>query len=259
MRYRHGCCCLEKSSNKSQERSQYRSETFHPPLFGHQMAIGTTPAAPTPQGDGPFEPDDVLAAQCRDLTQYRKCGWFNRFSHRNFRVQLLSHGRHGSRRTMSYAGHSVGSAEDWCHSCGRIASAKDFSKLQAKPYELKAGDIFLGERLIPFRIVAHDPRQLEQYQARWASQAEGSDPRWTFTEAEMEKDVFNHRFGKYPRIEVILESIPSSHRTRFQRPTAMPNRLHSKCTSPPIFQSTVLTIRSTTLTITIRMAIAQNV
>lgn len=69
------------------------------------------------------------------------------------------------------------------------------------------GDVFLGERVIAFRIIAHDPRQLEKYKDRW-NEHEGTDPRWTYSEVDEEETMFKHRFGKHPHIDVILSSIP---------------------------------------------------
>jgi hypothetical protein len=88
-----------------------------------------------------------------------------------------------------------------------VASEKDFGKLQAKKYAPKPGDLFLGEKIIPFRLLAHDPRNMEAYQEKWSTHS-GTDPKWTFSEAEMEQDLFEHRFGKYPLLEMILVSIP---------------------------------------------------
>jgi len=159
---------------------------------------GISTASQGPLGDGPFAPNNALAAQSRDLTQCRKCGWYNRFPHRNFRHHQKFHWSHR---------HNPLGSMDWCHSCGRIASDRDFAKVQSEPYTRTPGDVFLGTRVIPFRIVAHDPRQMEKYQARWASH-EGTDPNWTYSEVEEEENMFKHRFGKYPRIEVILDSVP---------------------------------------------------
>ncbi len=163
-----------------------------PPSFqsGHQNQSG-------PVGDGPFEPGNAQAAQCRTLTKCRKCGWFNRFSHKNFSWHPTYGWNHK---------HSPLGSDDWCHACGRIASVKDFSKLQASPYSRTPNDVFLGERVIPFRIVAHDPRQMEKFQERWTSHQ--GDPKWDYSDIDEEEDLFKHRFGTYPRVEVILGSIP---------------------------------------------------
>ena len=172
-----------------------------------QEVVRTAPPASTIthrlQGKGPYEPDNELAASAPDLTKCRKCGWYNRFLHRNF-ARLLSVKK--SVMTTEPPLHPVGFL-DWCHSCGRVASEKDFGKVQAQAYTRKRGDIFLGEKTIPFSIVAHDPRNFAKYKQRWKDH-EGSGPEWTFSESEMEEDVFRHRLGQYPSLQIILASIP---------------------------------------------------
>jgi hypothetical protein len=88
-----------------------------------------------------------------------------------------------------------------------VASENDFGKLQAEQYARRPDDLFLGEKIIPFRLLVHDPRNMKAYEEKWALHS-GSDPKWTFSEAEMEKDLFEHRFGKHPLLEMILVSIP---------------------------------------------------
>jgi hypothetical protein len=132
-------------------------------------------------GAGPFPPNHAVAAQDKNLTKCRKCGWYNRFFHRNFRHHKELH--------------PVGFL-DWCHKCGRVASEKDFDKAQSKPYKRVDGDVFLGERVIEFRIVAHDPRKMDRFKNNWSS---SSGPEWTYNEAELREDVFRHRFGKATR------------------------------------------------------------
>ena len=64
----------------------------------------------------------------------------------------------------------------------------------------------LGEKIIPFRIVAHDPRKFDKFKQRWMENE--NDPKWSYSAAEMEEDVFRHRLGKHPLISVILSSLP---------------------------------------------------
>lgn len=155
-------------------------------------------------GDGPFEPGHPNASKDPDLTECRMCGWYNRFSHRNF-AKLRNQNTVNSRLYIPEL-HPTG-CSDWCHSCGRVASQNDFGKLQSKPYIPNTNDVFLGQKIIPFRLIAHDPRKLKEFQEKWATH-EGSDPKWTFSKAEMEHDLFEHRFGKYPLLEMIIASIP---------------------------------------------------
>lgn len=78
--------------------------------------IANPPLDPTRAvGDGPFAPDHELASKDADLTQCRKCGWYNRFEHRNFaRLQQ-------DKKQLSFYGlpklHPTGCL-DWCHCCG---------------------------------------------------------------------------------------------------------------------------------------------
>ena len=146
---------------------------------------------PLAHGPGPFAPDDQRALQDPNLTECRKCGWYNRFFHRNFcHFKSL---------------HPVGFL-DWCHKCGRVASEKDFGKVQAEPFEPQQGDVFLGTKKVTFRIKAHDPREMEKYDDSWLSAAE-DHPEWQFIEEEMREDLFRHRFGERPTLRMILASI----------------------------------------------------
>lgn len=178
--------------------------TYNPPTPTHnRWGIGPFGGAFQEQdslGDGPFPPDHAQAAQSPILTQCRCCGWYNRFSHRNYTREVLS-----GRQAEGGSAFPI-SAQDWCQSCGRIASLRDFGKLQSKPYTSTVGDVFLGQRIIPFTLVAHDPRQMAKYQEKWTSHGP-TDPKWQYSQATMEEEMFKHRFGKYPRIEMILESI----------------------------------------------------
>ena len=153
---------------------------------------------------GPFAPDDQVASRDSSLTKCRKCNWYNRFDHKNFAClqQDVKQAQFSNKPDL----HPTGFL-DWCHSCGRVASEKDFGKVQAKPYVRRPGDVFLGEKVLPFRVVAHDPRKMDKFKDKWSTN-EGSDPKWNYSAAEMEEDVFCHRFGKYPSIEMILASIP---------------------------------------------------
>lgn len=173
-----------------------------PPPPTIPATTGTVPPAHL-DGRGPFAPDNPVAPRCPDLTQCRKCGWYNRFHHRNFEKLRYDVKTHAQVPDL----HPVG-VLDWCHRCGRVASERDFGKLQAQPYTRNPGDVYLGEKVIPFTIVAHDPRNFSRYKESWAS-GEASDPtRWTFSQAEMEEEVFKHRLGQYPLIEMILASLP---------------------------------------------------
>ena len=105
---------------------------------------------------------------------------------------------------------------DWCMKCGRVASEKDFGKAQAKQYQKASNDVYIGERVIPFTIVSHDPRQMQQYKESWDN-ADTSKPEWTYSEADMEEDFFHHRLGKHPTLQMILASIPVVERSKMPK------------------------------------------
>ena len=178
---------------------------------GHTSIDNTTNATihirgkPFKAGAGPFEPTDAVAQSDPNLTQCRHCDWYNRFFHRNFRQYRKLH--------------PVGFL-DWCQSCGRVASEKDFGKKQSKAYNKRAsgGDVFLGERVIPFRLFCHDPRKMPRYADQWNKygttnneedeEANTIAAKWTYSESDMKADLFRHRFGKRPTARMVLESIP---------------------------------------------------
>jgi hypothetical protein len=139
-------------------------------------------------GPGPFDPSDELASNDLTLTPCRKCGWYNRFSHRNF----------------FYPKHRIG-VLDLCHQCGRVASELDFGKVQSIPHQPGPTDIFLGEKSIPFSINAHDPRMMDTFKYNWEASTD-----WTLNEGDMEEDAFRHRFGKHPTPESIIAHIPEA-------------------------------------------------
>ena len=63
-------------------------------------------------------------------------------------------------------------------------------------------DVSLGEKVIPFRIRAHDPREFPEFKQNWI------DGGYTYKVEEMEADTFHHRLGKHPTIDMILQSLP---------------------------------------------------
>lgn len=164
------------------------------------VAVTTKPRhLPDELRQGAFSPDDADAAPYRHLlTKCRKCGWYSnmedriRKSKRPFRVQ--------------------GTPIQWCHKCGRVASEHSFldhnKKIERPSFrEDPASFVFLGTRVIPFRIKAHDPRKMKRFQTTW-SDYEGSSAEWIYEQAEMEHDVFRYRIGNRPSLQMILKSIP---------------------------------------------------
>jgi hypothetical protein len=139
---------------------------------------------------GPFPPGDAVAAQDPNLTKCRKCGYFNRFFHRNF--------------TKYRRLHPTGFL-DWCHCCGVVSHENDFAKVQATNiFTEQGGDVCLGTKQISFSIFAHDPRVMSRYKDQWKKH----EHEWVYDEAEMQHDLFRHRFGERPTLDMILESIP---------------------------------------------------
>lgn len=138
---------------------------------------------------GPFKPDHPDAHLNTDLTKCRHCSWF---------VSLSKHRQYAS-------------SKDWCEVCGRVASEEDLEK-QKQYYadesedESKGnGSYFLGEKEIPFRIQAHDPRLFPKYKANWEDPANSG---WNYDAAERDEEVFLHRIGKSPQWKNLSSVIP---------------------------------------------------
>lgn len=97
--------------------------------------------------------------------------------------------------------------------CGRIASDKDLEKApQSRVYIPTARDVHLGEKIIPFRLKAHDPRVMNAYKQSWkehlANESEDGRRKWEYCQPDMEEDLFLHRFRERPTVQSILDSIP---------------------------------------------------
>jgi hypothetical protein len=101
-------------------------------------------------GAGPFPPDTAGASGPNTiLTKCRKCGWFNKFAHKDFKFDQdvtkgIQRGRtvprwyhfENSNRISQILDdeiHPTGYM-DWCHACGCVASERDLSKIQSKSY-----------------------------------------------------------------------------------------------------------------------------
>jgi hypothetical protein len=140
---------------------------------------------------GAFSPDNQRAFPFfNQLTKCRKCGWYSTATEK------------WSVDAVEYC------PADWCHACGRVASEASFNIwTKRQPYEPEPTDIYLGTKVIPFRIKAHDPRKMKMFQKNWA-RLEGTSPEWIYDEAEAEEEVFLRRLGTYPSLEMILGSIP---------------------------------------------------
>jgi hypothetical protein len=153
---------------------------------------------PKAVGPGPFEPTNEAAGEDKDLTQCRKCQWYNRFR-TAANTPVPGPGSPEARRPTVFVKH-------WCHACGRVASETSFGKDQSNPYVSLPGDVSLGTKTIHFRLHAHDPRHMSKFEHNWA--VNKGKPEWTYNEQEMEEELFRHRFGKRPTLSTILASIP---------------------------------------------------
>ena len=190
-----------KDSNAPNEVAENLNAMFHAPDADMNAPNATRAAydikSPGLSDDFLSQPvQGPFANQCnryfgaKDMTKCRKCGWFTRFPHLNFRLGVSP----------------IGSI-DWCRKCGRVASDRDFGKDQANPYSPGKNDIYFGEKIIPFHIVAHDPRLFDEFKQSWA-EADRTNRNWIYREEDMEEDVFHHRLGKHPKVKNILHSIP---------------------------------------------------
>ena len=155
---------------------------------------------PNPTQRGPWAP--TLGASKNKsgvlkglLTQCRRCSYFNKFDHLNYTKVL-------SNKEKAY----TTGPQDYCHACGRVASEKDFGKIQLEKFNPSIGDVCLGEKIIPFTIKAHDPRKFRDAGKYWMRNA--GKPGWEYDETEMEEDFFRHHIGKNPTLRSILTAVP---------------------------------------------------
>jgi hypothetical protein len=161
-------------------------------------------------GRGPFAPETPGASQHTELTKCRKCGWFNKFVHKNFLFdrRVASGLRVGrSNKPSWYTDERIDEIHptgflDWCHACGCVASERDLRKVQSNAYVPSEYSICLGTKDIEFRLKAHDPREMEDFREKWEEQE------WTYDGSEMEQELFDHRLGELPLLEMIVASMP---------------------------------------------------
>lgn len=148
-------------------------------------------------GPGPFEPDHEAIKQDKGLTECRHCGWYSRLK------GSTDQSRESKRDPRSF--------EDWCHACGRVANVEEITKVQSTPCKLHLTDsslVCLGTKEIAFKLHIHDPRKMEKFATNWC-QHEDKTPGWEFDEAAQEEELFLHRFGARPTLNMILSSIPT--------------------------------------------------
>jgi hypothetical protein len=176
---------LRYNAGELEKKSSELAETQH----AEALELANRPKT---VGPGPFEPSNQAAGKDQNLTQCRKCQWYNRFP------KITAETIEDLRRPTVFVNH-------WCHACGRVASALHFGKEQSREY-LNQGDISLGTQTISFSLHTHDPRVMDKFRKRWADNQ--GKPAWTLDETEMEEELFHHRFGKRPTLANILASIP---------------------------------------------------
>jgi hypothetical protein len=213
----HHCCANDKNTKWVARRARSKDKSANIDVASRQLAASSnsqssrglngtslrndstrrndTGIPSTAVRHGPFPPDTMAAPRDVSLTKCRKCGWFSRLTHHHPNLPKI-------REFIKY------SSSDWCHQCGRVASERDFGKMQVLEYKPRAGDFYFGKKEIPFRIKSHDPRLFHEYKTNWESADENS-PEWVYNEAEMEEDTFRHRLGTHPEIVRILECIPT--------------------------------------------------
>jgi ribosomal protein L37E len=146
---------------------------------------------------GAYLANDAIASNyIRMLTKCRKCGYYSYTS---------SELRDDPERLYKVEG----TAQEWCQACGRVAPLSfKVQKNQCHLYTPKSTDVLLGTKTIPFTIRSHDPRKMEAFKSYWAKYKTSKSPNWKFSAAEMEKDMFDHRIGALPTLEMVLKSIP---------------------------------------------------
>jgi hypothetical protein len=167
-------------------------------------------------GTGPFEPTNALAAADTTLTACRHCKWFNKFCHQNFSYDArvpLGGTINNRRKPKWYRGagctdeiYPPASPLDWCHACGRVATERDLSKAQSRTYTPNAHAKPLGTVTVHFTLHTHDPRHMLKYQERWQEQQD----EWTYDESAQRNELFAHRLGEKPLLEIIVHSLPVS-------------------------------------------------
>jgi hypothetical protein len=210
-------CCATDSGCHGQHWTAARRRHKEKKTRAVDLELPTQPPADNLhlEGVGPFPPDTLGASrQNTVLTKCRKCGWFNKFAHKDFKFDRdVAKGIiRGERKVPRWYRNTYMNSDpneihptgymDWCHACGCVASARDFRKAQSKSYAPSQYSIFLGTKTIEFRLKAHDPREMGKYSEKWAQEE------WTYNETEMERELFEHRLGELPLLEMIVASIP---------------------------------------------------
>ena len=165
------------------------------------MQTGTTPMLPlnpndVRHGPGPLEPNTTPApSPVLNWVQCRYCKWYTQISSR------------GITRTPNHYSFYAASVLKWCLACGRVASNKyqnELSEEERFQPDESGLDVCLGTKRIPFRLHAHDPRQMQDFQRRWEQHGE----QWTpYSAQQMQRDLFAHRITAHPHIQDLVDLI----------------------------------------------------
>ena len=73
-------------------------------------------------------------------------------------------------------------------------------------YQEQKETFLIWEKEVPFRIRARDPRKMKRFKSRW-EQYENTSPGWTYSQAAMEKEVYEHRLGGIVETTTILRLV----------------------------------------------------
>ncbi len=84
--------------------------------------------------------------------------------------------------------------------CSHIQLAYEAKPLSESTLE---GLTSIGAKKIRFRILSHDPRNIDEFRKNW-----NKDKKLVFHEPDAVEETFLHRIGRYPLLENVLKSIP---------------------------------------------------
>ena len=97
---------------------------------------------------------------------------------------------------------------DIIHSAGNfgVGSTSVFGGNNPNVYQEQKETFLIWEKEVPFRIRARDPRKMKRFKSRW-EQYENTSPGWTYSQAAMEKEVYEHRLGGIVETTTILRLV----------------------------------------------------
>jgi hypothetical protein len=141
-------------------------------------------------GPGPLAPNTTPAPSALRWTACRYCKWYTMLQGQRYQAG----GRYINPVPFL----------QWCLACGRIASAKPQNVLKEDerfvPNE-NGLDVCLGTKDIPFRLHAHDPRQMKEFRTRWEESSQRNNDNWApYSKQQMQHDLFHHRVTQHPNV-----------------------------------------------------------